>query len=298
MALSAVAVLALLVSIPYGAQAAPLSQVAPSVASTVLLSGTYSNFILDPFRDRVYVADSGNGRIIVWNTTTDRLIANVTVGGTPLGMDVSADGSQLYVALTSILSLGIVDLTTLKSVGSFRLTATPIDVAAGRMGRAYVTTNEYWGYPRILDTANRKEIGNITAGGQVYGASGGALARITRDRSTLYVGTRGLSPEDLYKFSVTSDSVSLLSHAPFNLIGANLGDADVWRPVGLRLLRSGIVGGGLEHRRDAEHGTLSELREPRPAGLDCVHGPVVRGGVRLQHDDGHEHRILRLFTIG
>jgi YVTN family beta-propeller protein len=227
MALSAVAVLALLVSIPYGAQAAPLSQVAPSVASTVLLSGTYSNFILDPFRDRVYVADSGNGRIIVWNTTTDRLIANVTVGGTPLGMDVSADGSQLYVALTSILSLGIVDLTTLKSVGSFRLTATPIDVAAGRMGRAYVTTNEYWGYPRILDTANRKEIGNITAGGQVYGASGGALARITRDRSTLYVGTRGLSPEDLYKFSVTSDSVSLLSHAPFNLIGANLGDADV-----------------------------------------------------------------------
>ncbi len=192
----------------------------PAATSSVLLTGSFSNMVMDPFRDRLYLA-STTGSVVVWNTSTDKEMTSVSVGAGPYGMDVSPNGTELYVALTGAAALGVVNLTTLKETRVIPLAVTPYDVAAGRTGRAYVTTNEYPGYPRIVDTIGDRVLGNITSAGLVFPD---AFVRASPDRSLLYLGDDYESPAPLYKFSITTDSVPLVSEAPFNSIGGNLRD--------------------------------------------------------------------------
>ena len=186
-------------------------------------------------RPRLYVADASSGFITVLNTTSDREIARVEIGAQAtgyvnvLGMDISADDSELYVALPFNQSLAIINLHTLELSTTTHITADPVAVAAGRQGRAYVTTDEDWGYPRIIDTINHTEIGMITAAGQVYGGgvpAQAALAGISPDHRVLYVGDK-LSPTSIYRFNVTTDNPTYLNRNYFDQLGDNLQDFEV-----------------------------------------------------------------------
>jgi hypothetical protein len=150
--------------------------------------------------------------LTVLNTTTDRLIANVSVGAYPSGLDISQNDQELYVGLDETNSLAVVNLDTLTLNRTIPLSISPADVAAGRQGRVYVTAfSTDLVYPAIANTASNQQIGNITSGGPI---GGNALAMTSRDRGTLYVADRtsGL-PSTIYKFSVGGDNVTLVSES-------------------------------------------------------------------------------------
>ena len=198
-------------------------------ATTVLLSGSLVNMITDPFRSRLYVADSSAGIVVVLNTTTDNVITTMSVGSRPYGMDVSADGKEMYVALRGESALGIVSLGNLTVSRKIPLTAQPFDVVAGPPGLAYVTTNENFGYPRVVDTVKNRELGKIVSAGQIYESS---LIRISSDRKYLYVGQGGgLSYAAIWQFLIQGTNATLLRTADG---GSNLGDFAV-NPEGSRI---------------------------------------------------------------
>ncbi len=202
-------------------------------ASVVTVSGGYSNEMLDPSRPRLYLTDPTTNSVVVINTTSDAQVASIFVGSQPAGMDISADDRELYVALSGANSLAVVNLDTLKLNRTIDLHAPPADVAAGRLGRAYVTLQGQWEhpYPLIVDTNSSRVVGNITSGGQIYG---GALARVSPDHNSLYIGERGLSPASLYRFSVSTDNITLVWEAPSGSVGENLKDLAI-SPDGSRL---------------------------------------------------------------
>jgi len=204
-------------------------------AGSVVLNGGFSNLVIDPSRPRLYLAEPGTNSVVTFNTTSNQVISRVFVGSGPAGMDISANRSELYVALSSASGLAVLDLAKLVLSRTIHITANPVDVAAGPQGLAYVTTSEYWGYPRVVDTMNNTEIGSITSAGQIYQ---GALSRISPDHSFLYIGERGLSPASMHKFTATS-SPALISSAPFNHVGENLLDVAVAPSGSLIYIASG-----------------------------------------------------------
>lgn len=193
-------------------------------ANTPVLRGHFSGMMLDPARPRLYVMNSSGDSIAVLNTSSNKEIANVWVGPGPSGMDISADGAELYVAVSGEKYLAVVNLTSLTVAGDIQLPAKPTDVAAGRLGRAYVTTSA--NHLLVVDTNTSSVIDSVT--------SSSDLARISPDREFLYVGLRGLDPSSISKFSVATDNVHLISTVPFDTIGENLGDFAV-SPDGSRL---------------------------------------------------------------
>lgn len=203
--------------------------VAPAHATTFLISGALANVITDPFRSRLYVADIGSNDVIVLNTTTDEVVARVDVGSRPYGMDVSADGKELYVAIRGENALAIISLGDLTLSRKIQLTTQPYDVAAGPLGLVYVTSDDNYGYPRVIDTIHDRELGKITSAGQIYTQS---LLRVSSDRTQLYVGQGGgLSYAAIFQFKIIGSNATWLRTADG---GSNLGDFQV-SPDGSRV---------------------------------------------------------------
>lgn len=205
---------------------APVSQASgpsPQPATTIL-TGSYGRILADPVRNRMYFSRPAWGAVLVWNTTSNAQLANVSVGSAPLAMDLSWSGNELYVGLTGSASLAVVDLVNLTLEKTVYLGVTPYDVAGGRPGRVYVSTTGYWDYPRIVDVNRGVVIGQITGAGTIYQD---ALVRTSLDRSLLFVAETGLSPAFVFEFNVSTDAAPLISQPAFDTVGENLQDLQV-----------------------------------------------------------------------
>lgn len=182
----------------------------PVHANDVIASGRLVNMKINNLRHQLYVANQSDNTVLVVNTTSNHVVTKIPVGPKPFGMDVSASGKELFVALEGTKALDVVNLTSLTLSGSIALTTVPLDVAAGVDGRAYVTSDDS-GPPVIVDTINRTQVATINSAGLIYRA----LARISPDRHSLFIGETGLDPGKFYKFSVQTDNVTLLATSTF-----------------------------------------------------------------------------------
>ncbi len=189
-------------------------------ANSVLLEGSFTRLLMDPVRPWAYVGDAGHGAVVVWNTSTDMQIASIPLGGAPAGMDFSPDGSRLYAGVGN--ALADIDLATLAVVRDIPLSGTAVDVAVTGNDLAFVTTQDTFGYARIVDLAAGREVGNVTATGLLYE---GALARTDPTRTVLFLGNSTLSPGSMFKLRPTADNASLVSAAPFDGVGSFPNDA-------------------------------------------------------------------------
>ncbi len=183
--------------------AGPLPPARSASSGGAAFSGNFSSLKLDPFRPRLYLTSPSNNSVIVLNTTSDKELASIWVGSGPSRMDVSADGSQLYVTVSQSNYLAVINLDTLQVTSTIHLPWSPFGVAAGRLGRAYVTPVSGTGYPLIVDTNHSSVVGNITSGGALNGY-GGENIQTSPNRDYLYVS-------GVCRFDITTDNVSLIS---------------------------------------------------------------------------------------
>ncbi len=169
-----------------------------AVTTPLVINGSFSNMLLDPTRPLLYLFNDTGNSITVFNTTSDKVTANIPVGSRPSGMDISADGKQLYVALAGASAVAVVNTTSLMLTAKIPISISPGDVCAGKQGRAYVTesgVNEDWNYPVVVDTNASREIGGITSAGQIFS---GAICLTSPDRQTLYIGDRDQEPSTIF----------------------------------------------------------------------------------------------------
>lgn len=199
--------------------------------SLIQIDSSLSDMIADPLRPYLYISDYDNNSVKIISTITDNIVKEILVGSHPTGLDISSDSSELYVAISGGSEIAVVNLSTQMLDRLIHLSASPYDVAAGRLGRLYVTTTEYWGYPRIVDTINNSEIGNISAGRSIYKK---AIVEASSDGNTLFIGETGLSPASVLKFDVSTDFPTMVLKNEHGAIGSNLMDMEV-SPDGSRI---------------------------------------------------------------
>lgn len=175
--------------------------------------------VRDPSRPRIYATTSLN-TVLVINTQTLQIEWEVPIGSDPRGLDISPDGTRLYVANqgSTTAGIGVIDLTTLTKLPSLPTVSAVSDVAAGSNGRLYVLGASIQQIDSTTGAVQASVSGNQN--GESVNIYGGMLA-ITPDRKTLYYADNGLSPASLYRIDVQGSAPILLQKSPHGSLGSN-----------------------------------------------------------------------------
>ena len=121
-----------------------LGAASPSLALTfgtvVTIDGGASDLVLDEARGLLYIVNSPQNRVEIYNISKKQLLTPIPISGQPLSAALSADGQSLYVADYGASTLDIVNLTSLTTTSRVSLTGAPEGVAVGGDGRVLITT--------------------------------------------------------------------------------------------------------------------------------------------------------------
>ena len=117
----------------------------PSGGKFVPVTGTLAEIVVDPCNEHVYVTNSSSNRVEDYAVTSGALQAPIAVGSVPVGLDVTPDNRQLYVANSGGTNLSLVDLATRQEQTKINFTSgfsgdTALSVAITANGKALFST--------------------------------------------------------------------------------------------------------------------------------------------------------------
>ena len=178
------------------------------------------SMIRDPNRPLIYATTTDNTVLAI---DSDRLIivGETWIGSNPEGLDISADGTRLYVANSgsTIAGIGVVDLTTFTTLPSLGTPFPITSIAAGLNGHLYILGGFESG-TQIVQVDSGTGAVQATVNRQAVTAYSGKLL-CSPDRKTLYYGNFGLSPSSLSKFDVSGSTPVLAVTSAFGTVGEN-----------------------------------------------------------------------------
>jgi quinoprotein dehydrogenase-associated probable ABC transporter substrate-binding protein/PQQ-dependent catabolism-associated beta-propeller protein len=203
---------------------------ANTAAETTALLAEYHIPVVAGPAERVYVTNEDAGTISIISTETHSVIGEIDVGTRPRGVEVSADGERLYVALSGspkcapsisdeeCAKLGadktkdgiaVVDVRNRSVLRVLPGGSDPEEFDVDASAQRLFVSNEDAGQLSIVDLATGAVIRTVTVGGEPEGV------RLTPDRKAVYV---------------TSESDHAVTVVDAQT-GAVLGSIDVgWRP--------------------------------------------------------------------
>ena len=131
----------------------------------------------------IYVSNERSGELSVIDATTHEIVATVALGKRPRGMQVSPDGSVLYVALSGSPidepgvdagaapsadkqadGIGVVDLHAHKLVRVLHGVSDPEQLVVGADGRRLYVASEDTGTTAVLDASDGRLLSTLTVG--------------------------------------------------------------------------------------------------------------------------------------
>lgn len=171
---------------------------------------------VNPVNREIYATTATS--LLVIDPDSFTIASEVVTGGSPQGLAVSPDGSQVYVATSSMASLAVIDVASRTALTPIPLPYVPYDVAAGNGNRLYVTPGSTGNYQDLVqvNTTDKTYATYPNNGLFLYY---NAMLQISPDRNTLFIGNQGLSPGTLYKLDVSGASPSLTSQT--SSLGSN-----------------------------------------------------------------------------
>ncbi|HXQ36435.1 MAG TPA: hypothetical protein VN843_20650, partial [Anaerolineales bacterium] len=173
----------------------------------------YFEMVLDESRGWIYGSDSDGNKVDVISMTTLQLVKSFTLvnGASPKGIALSPSGSELAIAqfgASSILFLnpnnGQTIATLTPDVDSF-FPNVPWDVIYGRSGRLYSSGNPGSGgidYIHVINTNTHVEIAKSS-----HIVRAAPSLAISSDNNWLYASQVIFSPQKLYKYDVSTDTI-------------------------------------------------------------------------------------------
>jgi len=203
-----------------------MSALAQDVPVNVELGGIGFDMELDESRSLLYVSVPSRNEIVFVSTDSFQIVDRVLVGSRPHGIDLSHDGSRLFVALNQAAAVAVVDLESLAVTEIVVIEGTDsslvYDVIEAEPDRLFVTASpNSSGFARI---------------GQVRLDQGNAVSTVANNRIIrarprfapdpdelfLYVG-EGFSPQSLYKLDLlTADAPIVLEDQHGTVSGTDL----------------------------------------------------------------------------
>ncbi|MEO8448952.1 MAG: YncE family protein [Gemmatimonadota bacterium] len=154
-----------------------------TLADSVPASGITNGLVVTADGGRVFVSLPFDGAIAELNLTTRAFVRKLDVGGTPQGLALSADNSELYIANQAgvlqvvTLATGTVDTAATLKQGAFGIAVSPDDQ------QIYVGL-VFDGEVRVFDRRSRSLVRSIAVGGaprKIAFSSSGDLAVIANE---------------------------------------------------------------------------------------------------------------------
>jgi len=171
----------------------------PSGGKFVAVTGTLAEIVVDPCNEHVYVTNSSSNRVEDYSVMSGALQAPIAVGSVPVGLDVTPDNRQLYVANSGGTNLSVVDLAT-------RQEQTKINFTSGISGDRALS---------VAITANGKALFSTTFAGSGFG---GRL--LSADVTNGAVTQR----TDFFINGTTTEATFLRPSGDHTVVGAIAGD--------------------------------------------------------------------------
>ena len=176
-----------------------------NTAAPVRLGAVGFDLELDTLRNLAYVSLPTRNEVAVISTVSGTIIRRVVVGSGPRGIDISLDGSKLYVALNGAGAIAVVDLASY-SVGEIVIgdslgSSSAWDVVEARPNRLFASANPgSSGFAWIVQVATDAGNAYWRVAGHTIIRAGPELVKAV-DGTTLYVG-EGFSPNSLYRLNL------------------------------------------------------------------------------------------------
>jgi DNA-binding beta-propeller fold protein YncE len=171
----------------------------------VELGGIGHEFVYDRVGQILYASVPSLGEIVAISTVDFSIVDRILVGSQPRGIDLNADGTELFAALNGAGSVAIVDLDTNAisriNIGAELDDPRTWDVVEGQTDRLFVSSNPGSnGFAYIVEIL--RDSGNAAqrvASNRIIRAS--PVFAVDPDERFLYVGS-GFSPNSLYKLDM------------------------------------------------------------------------------------------------
>ncbi|MGJ8654786.1 MAG: thrombospondin type 3 repeat-containing protein [Opitutaceae bacterium] len=187
----------------------PQTSSAQEVEVVVPLGGDAHEMVYDEVRQRFYVSVPSLNEVVIVSTAPFSIAGSIPFGSAPRGIDLSHDGTRLFVALNGAGAVGVVDLSD-NSVSTIPI-GTELgdprtwDVIEAQPDRLFVSSNPgSSGFAWIVQV--RLDQGNAAtrvANGQIIRAA--PIFAVDAVADFLYVGS-GFSPNSLYKLDLSQDT--------------------------------------------------------------------------------------------
>jgi DNA-binding beta-propeller fold protein YncE len=135
-----VAAAVLIVALAPGVRA----QTSATFGEVIALGATPGDIVLDESRQRLYLVNTSNTRVDVYDYAGKSMLGSISVGQSPLGAAMSMDNTTLYVANHDSSNLSVINLNSGSFgavVNTIALPAKPQGVAVGADGRAVICTD-------------------------------------------------------------------------------------------------------------------------------------------------------------
>lgn len=202
-----------------GSSTAPSPSPSTSANDGFTLSTITGSFYdLETGNNKLYVSDQTKNQVHVIDTLTGKLLASVQVSSAPAGMDLSPDGSRLYVASSGLAGVDVIDTNSNTKLETIPVDFKAYDVVSSH-DRIYVSfgsTNNF-DPPVAIDLTTKEKVATFPKG-----VDSVSRLLITKDNSTVYVGKIGGSPASLYKVDVTANPPKLVIEDEHGAIGSNM----------------------------------------------------------------------------
>ncbi len=185
-----------------------------------------SKFVYDASRDRVYASITDQNQIAVIENQTNTMVALIPFGQGPVGLAISNDNNQLFVANSAAPSVEVLDLNTLQPVNMISTSFPVYDLVMDNNNILYATPAQDSGTGGIYQIdGNAGFVMTEFSGGVLVYRNG--LLQISPDKNTLFFANVGISPGTLASFDLSSGFPTLIQRNPHGSLGGNGQDLEL-----------------------------------------------------------------------
>jgi DNA-binding beta-propeller fold protein YncE len=159
--------LSLPLPLAYAQSANPIDKVLTKIADVAMPRPAvrFDYQCLDPSSNRLYIAHMNADQLVVFDTSTRQVIANLDGFKRVHGVFVAPEIHRLYASVTGNHQVAAVDTQTLKIVGTAGPVTYPDGLAYAPKQNKVFVSDEHGAVDAVIDAASNKLIANIPLGG-------------------------------------------------------------------------------------------------------------------------------------
>jgi len=120
---------------------------------------------------RLFVACEASDSLMVVDTPTRTVVADIPVGNLPHGVCLSPDGKRAYVSNRGDDTVSVIDLSAMAAVDTIRVGDEPHGVVTDLAGRTLYVANAGSADVSVVDLEQRREVKRLSAGRGAWGVS-------------------------------------------------------------------------------------------------------------------------------